>query len=113
MNLLNLVNNGQKVPQAILLPSVIGEQCVEEYNFFEYECISAAQSVGGVLRNGVMFMGAWAHTPPGCFINPRDNVIHFSRNSDGMNNGGYSAVCKPMVCTNLKYPIQSLSIVCI
>ena len=109
--LLNLVNNGQK--KAILLPSVSGRKCVEGYNFLEYECILAAQSVGGVLRNGAMVVGDWPYTPPGCFIAPSDKGIHFSTNSNGINDGRYSAICKPMVCTNVKYPIKSLSIVCI
>ena len=104
------MNNGQK--KAILLPSVSGRKCVEGYNFLEYECILAAQSVGGVLQNGAMLLGEWTHTPPGCFI-AGDNVIHFSRNSVGMNDGRFSAICKPMVCTNVKYPIKYLSIVCI
>ena len=109
MNLLNLVNNGQK--KAILLPSVSGRKCVEGYNFLEYECILAAQSVGGVLRNGAMVVVFWYNTPPGCFIASSDNVIYFNTNSASNNVGGFSAVCKTMVCMNVKYPIKSLSIV--
>ena len=63
------MNNGQKVPQEILLPSVSGKQCVEQYGFLEDECIWAAQSVGSVLQNGSMVFRDWLHTPPGCLLN--------------------------------------------
>jgi len=69
-------------------------KCTLGYDFSEEEYITAASSIGGVLRDGAMAVGSWSQTPPGCLITIRERAIHFSQFSSGINDGKYSSVCK-------------------
>mmetsp|Transcript_9721 Transcript_9721/g.11959 ORF Transcript_9721/g.11959 Transcript_9721/m.11959 type:complete len:394 (+) Transcript_9721:166-1347(+) len=79
--------------QGTLLPPGFGNKCELGYNFAEDECISAAKSVGGILRNGEFLVGFWPNKPYGCFIEESDKAIHFGTNPNGYNDGNFSPVC--------------------
>eukprot|EP00592_Proboscia_alata_P008929 CAMPEP_0194353096 /NCGR_PEP_ID=MMETSP0174-20130528/1440_1 /TAXON_ID=216777 /ORGANISM="Proboscia alata, Strain PI-D3" /LENGTH=1200 /DNA_ID=CAMNT_0039121471 /DNA_START=74 /DNA_END=3673 /DNA_ORIENTATION=+ len=79
--------------EALLLPSLRGKECTQGHDFSEEECISAASSVGGSLRNGQFLVGNWPNTPYGCFIDASDKAIHFGTNMEGTNNGYFRSVC--------------------
>lgn len=79
--------------EAALLPAQPGNACEEGRDFTQEDCIVAATSVGGRLRRGKFLLGDWSHTPRGCFIEAKDNAIHYSSNVDGVNMGFYQPVC--------------------
>jgi len=79
--------------QATLLPPGFGSRCELGYNFSVDDCISAAESVGGILRDKKYFVGYWSDKPYGCFIDEADKAIHFGTNPNGINYGDYQLVC--------------------
>jgi len=79
--------------EAILEPPGFGSRCEEGYNFSADDCISAAESVGGILRGGKYLVGYWSGKPYGCFIDESDKAIHFGTNPNGINYGDYQLVC--------------------
>jgi len=81
--------------QATLLPNFKDTHCTIGFDFSLPECIEAATAVGGVLRKDKFIVGDWANTPNACFIEARDNAIHYSHNQYGKNNGFFHSVCKP------------------
>jgi len=81
--------------QATKLPNFKDTHCTIGFDFSLPECIEAAQAVGGVLRKDKFIVGDWANTPNACFIEARDNAIHYSHNQYGKNNGFFHSVCKP------------------
>eukprot|EP00592_Proboscia_alata_P006471 CAMPEP_0194356620 /NCGR_PEP_ID=MMETSP0174-20130528/4228_1 /TAXON_ID=216777 /ORGANISM="Proboscia alata, Strain PI-D3" /LENGTH=266 /DNA_ID=CAMNT_0039126283 /DNA_START=88 /DNA_END=884 /DNA_ORIENTATION=+ len=98
------VNNGMFEPicivqaeeAAYLIPHRYhGTKCIPGHNFSRNECIVAAKSLGGRLRNRRFITGNWASTPSGCFLEGGDKAIHFSTNPNGVNAGYFQPVCKP------------------
>jgi len=79
--------------QATLSPSGKFSKCTPGHDFSKDECISAAASVGGKLRNGKLIVGEWANTPYGCFVEKSDMAIHFGKNVTGINDGFFQSVC--------------------
>eukprot|EP00592_Proboscia_alata_P012766 CAMPEP_0194393426 /NCGR_PEP_ID=MMETSP0174-20130528/123290_1 /TAXON_ID=216777 /ORGANISM="Proboscia alata, Strain PI-D3" /LENGTH=579 /DNA_ID=CAMNT_0039189107 /DNA_START=202 /DNA_END=1937 /DNA_ORIENTATION=+ len=95
------INNGAMEPickagldKAWLLPAPFeGLKCNAGYDFSKDDCVTAALSVGGKLRNGKFIVGDWLDKPPGCFLELKDKAIHFGTNPDGINNNQFQPVC--------------------
>jgi len=83
----------KEAEEAAKLPGRKGTQCSPGENFASEDCIAAGESLGGNLRGGNILVGAWADAPYGCFLESRDNAIHFNTNAGGTNNGSYEPVC--------------------
>jgi len=79
--------------EASRLPATRGSKCATNYDFSQEDCIAAAESVGGQLRDGKYLTGSWPYAPYGCFIEERDGAIHFGTNVASVNNGNYEPVC--------------------
>mmetsp|Transcript_26562 Transcript_26562/g.32583 ORF Transcript_26562/g.32583 Transcript_26562/m.32583 type:complete len:623 (+) Transcript_26562:85-1953(+) len=79
--------------EASLLPAQRGNGCLPGHEFILEDCITAAMSVGGVLRRGRFIIGTWDHTPHGCFVQKTDKAIHYNSNPSSVNNGRYQPVC--------------------
>jgi len=96
----NGINNGGFQPvcmvgdlQIRLVHASPGTRCKQELKIPEEDCVEAAQTVGGKLRNGGLITGDWSFTPSGCFVQDGDRTIHFGRNPDGVNIGMFRPVC--------------------
>mmetsp|Transcript_12626 Transcript_12626/g.15373 ORF Transcript_12626/g.15373 Transcript_12626/m.15373 type:complete len:624 (+) Transcript_12626:106-1977(+) len=80
--------------QGIKLRATKGSSCDSGYDFNEADCVEAALSIGGKLRNGKTIVGAWGDAPNACFLEKSDKAIHYNNNQGGINNGGYHPICK-------------------
>jgi len=94
------INNGQFQPvcmvgelKAALVPAGQGTKCKPELEISKGDCVAAASSVGGSLRDGKFRVGDWDRTPSGCFVQKSDKSIHFGENPDSVNNGQFEPVC--------------------
>lgn len=83
----------READEATLLPGRKGTQCSPGEDFAKEDCTAAGESLGGNLRSGSLLVGSWADAPYGCFLESRDNAIHFNTNAGGTNNGSYEPVC--------------------
>mmetsp|Transcript_42656 Transcript_42656/g.43212 ORF Transcript_42656/g.43212 Transcript_42656/m.43212 type:complete len:261 (-) Transcript_42656:65-847(-) len=97
----NAFNDGTYTPvckaltnEVTLLPSGQGIKCRTYYDFSEAECVAAASLVGGNLRGGILLVGNWPTAPSGCFVEASDKAIHYSTNTNGINDGYFQPVCK-------------------
>ena len=82
-----------KKVKAVLLPARDGTKCTQGHEFSKEDCIAAAASVGGNLRDGKFITGSWPDAPPGCFIEVSDKAIHFGMNNATVNAGNFQPVC--------------------
>mmetsp|Transcript_42446 Transcript_42446/g.50939 ORF Transcript_42446/g.50939 Transcript_42446/m.50939 type:complete len:366 (+) Transcript_42446:64-1161(+) len=98
------VNNGMFEPvcikqeegEAYLIPyRYRGTKCISGNDVSQDDCIVAAKSLGGRLRNRSFLVGNWGTTPAGCFLEASDKAIHFGTNPDGVNAGYFQPVCAP------------------
>jgi len=97
----NAVNNGYFKPickpgeiEATKLDASYGVKCADEHDFSKEECVDAGTVVGGILRDDTFLIGDWSNSPPGCFIDPSDNAIHYGTDDNGVNIGVFEPVCK-------------------
>jgi len=79
--------------KATFLPPGWDTKCTPDHGISQKDCVMAASSVGGILRDGKFLVDFWHHTPPGCFVQALDKAIHFNTNTASINNGNYQAVC--------------------
>jgi len=79
--------------QITLFPAGKGISCTPGYNFSEEECISAAASVGGNLRDGKLLIDGGSNKPYGCSIEELSKAIYFGTNATGYNDGFFQPIC--------------------
>jgi len=92
--------------EAIKLDAGQGVKCAYERDFSKEECVDAGTAVGGILRGNTFLIGDWSNSPPGCFINPSDNAIHYGTDPNGNNLGVFEPVCKTIAHEAALLPAQ-------
>ena len=71
------------------------------------DCVAAALSAGGELRNGKMKEGSWGNVPFGCSFEIGglldDNAVHYNTNTTGVNDGRFSSICHRLPVSHIYF----------